>query len=78
MIREINRHDIIVFNQGLHYNRGPIEEVATHFQFMGKFPHEVMKNTTKRVILVILHVHSNVGFVEVPFETETMFECILH
>ena len=78
LIREINRHDIIVFNQGLHYNRGPIEEVATHFQFMGKFLHEVTKNTTKRVILVILHVHSSVVFVESPFETETTFESIFH
>ena len=48
LTREIEKYDIIVFNQGLHYIIGPLEKVAIHFIYMGKFLRELTYNTSKQ------------------------------
>ena len=47
--REVEKHDIIVFNQGLHYTHGPVEQVSIYFYYIGKLLHELTYNTTKQV-----------------------------
>ena len=49
----VSRHDVIVLNQGIHYNDA-LGMVVTHFRSIGHLFHRLVQKTSKRVLAFLL------------------------
>ena len=48
-LREAEKYDVIVFNQGLHYMIGPLQEVVVHFKLVGEMLGKLVQDSSKQV-----------------------------